>query len=126
MMEGLKIPEGDKTVRLVVHEPHRFPHDSERYTLVDVDLFSVRSFGAKKALYQAIVRNLEPFAIPPDQVDLPTPGFRLGGRNDDYTPLRDADTPYRHAREGGHPGVWRGTRPSNSVAIDESAGRVLS
>ena len=70
MMEGLKIPEGDKTVRLVVHEPHRFPHDSERYTLVDVDLFSGRSFGAKKALYQAIVRNLEPFGIPPDQVKI--------------------------------------------------------
>ena len=70
MMEGLKIPEGDKTVRLVVHEPHRFPHDSERHTLVDIDLSSNRSFEAKKALYQAIVRNLEPFGIPPDQIKI--------------------------------------------------------
>ena len=70
MMEGLKIPEGDKTVRLVVHKPHRFPHDSERHTLVDIDLSSSRSFGAKKALYQAIVRNLEPFGIPPDQIKI--------------------------------------------------------
>ena len=70
MMEGLKIPEGDKTVRLVVHEPHRFPHESEWYTLVDIDLFSGRSFGAKKALYEAIVRNLEPFGIPGDQIKI--------------------------------------------------------
>jgi phenylpyruvate tautomerase PptA (4-oxalocrotonate tautomerase family) len=70
MMEGLKIPEGDKTIRLVVHEPHRFPHESEWYTLVDVDLFCGRSLGAKKALYQAIVRNLEPFGIPPDRVKI--------------------------------------------------------
>jgi phenylpyruvate tautomerase PptA (4-oxalocrotonate tautomerase family) len=70
MMEGLKIPEGDKTVRLVVHEPHRFPHESERYTLVDIDLFSGRSFRAKKALYEAIVRNLGPFGIPGDQIKI--------------------------------------------------------
>ena len=70
MMEGLKIPEGDKTVRLVVHEPHRFPHESEWYTLVDIDLFSGRSFGAKKALYEAIVRNLGPFGIPGDQIKI--------------------------------------------------------
>ena len=70
MMEGLKIPEADKTVRLVVHEPHRFPHESEWYTLVDVDLFSGRSFGAKKALYEAIVRNLGPFGIPGDQIKI--------------------------------------------------------
>lgn len=34
MIEGLKIPEGDKTIRLVVHEPHRFPAPpgmSDRY-----------------------------------------------------------------------------------------------
>ena len=70
MIEGLRIPEADKTVRLVVHEPHRFPHDSERYTLVDIDLFSGRSLGAKRALYSAIVRNLEPFDIPGDQIKI--------------------------------------------------------
>ena len=70
MMEGLRIPEADKTVRLVVHEPHRFPHESERYTLVDIDLFSGRSLGAKRALYSAIVRNLEPFGIPGDQIKI--------------------------------------------------------
>lgn len=73
MMEGLKIPEWDKTVRLVVHEPHRFPEapgKGERYTLVDIDLFSGRSFEAKKALYHAVVRNLESFGIPGDQIKI--------------------------------------------------------
>ena len=73
MMQGLKIPEWDKTIRLVVHEPHRFPQapgKGERYTLVDIDLFSGRSLEAKKALYQAIVRNLAPFGIPGDQIKI--------------------------------------------------------
>ena len=33
------------------------------------------------------------------ELDFSTPGFRLGGRNDDCSPLRDADTPSRHTRE---------------------------
>lgn len=70
MIEGLKIPEGDKTVRLVVHEPHRFPAPpgDERYTLVDIDLMAGRSLDAKKALYRAIVSNLKPFGIPGDLI----------------------------------------------------------
>ena len=67
LLEALKIPEWDRTLRLVVHEPHRFaipPGRSSRYTLIDIDLFSGRSPGAKRALYQAIVRNLAGLAIP--------------------------------------------------------------
>ena len=71
LMEGIKTPEWDRTIRLVVHEPHRFatpPAKDERYTLVDVDLFSGRSLEAKKALYRAVVRNLGKFAIPADHI----------------------------------------------------------
>lgn len=71
MIEGLKIPEWDKTVRLIVHEPRRFatpPDIGDRYTLVNIDLFSGRSLEAKKALYRALVKNLEPFGIPGDHV----------------------------------------------------------
>ena len=73
MMQALKIPEWDKTVRLVVHEPHRFPQapgKGEWYTLVNIDLFAGRSLEAKKALYQAIVRNLGPFGIPDGQIKI--------------------------------------------------------
>jgi phenylpyruvate tautomerase PptA (4-oxalocrotonate tautomerase family) len=71
LMEGIKTPEWDRTIRLVVHEPHRFatpPKKDERYTLVDVDLFSGRSLEAKKALYRALVRNLGALGIPADHV----------------------------------------------------------
>src|SRR5215831_4170139 len=71
MVEGLKIPEWDKTLRLVVHEPHRFttqPGKDERFTLISIDLFEGRSLAAKRALYAAIVRNLAAFDIPADHV----------------------------------------------------------
>ena len=73
IMEGLRTPEWDRTIRLVVHEPHRFaspPGRDERYTLVEVDLFSGRSLEAKKRLYQAIVRNLGVLGIPADHVKI--------------------------------------------------------
>lgn len=73
IMEGLRTPEWDRTIRLVVHEPHRFaspPGRDERYTLVEVDLFSGRSLEAKKRLYQAIVRNLGALGIPADHVKI--------------------------------------------------------
>ena len=71
LMEGLKTPEWDKTIRLISHDPHRFaapPGRGDRYTLIDIDLFSGRSLEAKRALYQALVRNLEKLGIPRDHV----------------------------------------------------------
>ena len=71
VVEGLKTPEWDKTIRLVTHEAHRFavpPGRGDRYTLVDIDLFTGRSLEAKRALYQALVRNLEKVGIPADHV----------------------------------------------------------
>jgi len=87
MREGLKIPEWDKTVRLIVHEPHRFatpPSKGNRYTLVSIDLFTGRSIEAKKSLYRAIVKNLEPFGIPADHVkvllrDIPPENWGIRG-----------------------------------------------
>jgi phenylpyruvate tautomerase PptA (4-oxalocrotonate tautomerase family) len=71
LMAGIKTPAWDRTIRLVVHEPHRFatpPDKDERYTLVDIDLFPGRSLDAKKALYRAIVDQLEKFGIPADHI----------------------------------------------------------
>lgn len=71
MIKGLKIPEWDKTIRLVVHEPHRFPAPpgrDARYALVDIDLIAGRSLDATMALYRAIVKNLEPFGIPGNHI----------------------------------------------------------
>ncbi len=71
LMDALKTPEWDQTIRLLVHEPHRFavpPGKDERYTLVTIDLFTGRSLDAKKRLYRAIVANLGACGIPADHV----------------------------------------------------------
>ena len=71
MIEGLNIPDWDKTIRFIAHEPHRFttnPAKGERFTLISMDLFEGRSLQAKKRLYSAIARNLAPFDIPADHV----------------------------------------------------------
>lgn len=71
MIEGIKIPEHDKIIRLIVHETHRFatpPGHGERYTLVSIDMFEGRSLNAKRALYRAIINNLEPLGIPASEI----------------------------------------------------------
>lgn len=73
--EAFKIPTGDRNVRLIVHQPHRFacPSWSEKpefYTLISIDAFVGRSLDAKRSLYKAIVRNLGVFGIPRDHVEI--------------------------------------------------------
>ena len=61
LREALKIPDWDRTVRLIEHEPSHFaipPGRGQNYTIVEVTMFAGRSFEAKRALYEAIVRNL--------------------------------------------------------------------
>jgi phenylpyruvate tautomerase PptA (4-oxalocrotonate tautomerase family) len=73
LVEALKLPVEDRGVRLVVHEPHRVaipPQRTERFTLVSIDLFSGRSLDAKRNLYRAIITNLAPIGIPPDDVKI--------------------------------------------------------
>ena len=75
LREAFKIPPGDRNVRLVVHEPHRFAVPPERqqpefYTHISIDAFAGRSLNAKRNLYQAIVRNLQPIGIPKDHVKI--------------------------------------------------------
>jgi len=67
LQEALKIPEWDRTLRLVEHPASHFavpPGRGEKYTLIEVTMFSGRSGGAKRALYQAIVRNLAALGVP--------------------------------------------------------------
>ncbi len=75
LVEAFRIPPGDKTVRLLAHEPHRLmcaPHlkTPERFTLITIDAFAGRTIQAKRALYQAIVRNLEALDVPRDHVKI--------------------------------------------------------
>lgn len=75
LQRAFRIPPGDRSVRLVVYEPHRFacPPDTprpDRYTRVSIDAFTGRSIDAKRALYREIVESLEPLGIPGDHVSI--------------------------------------------------------
>jgi phenylpyruvate tautomerase PptA (4-oxalocrotonate tautomerase family) len=75
LRDAFKILPGDRNVRLVAYEPHRFACPPERskpefYTHISIDAFAGRSIDAKRRLYRGIVANLEPFGIPPDHVKI--------------------------------------------------------
>lgn len=75
LRDAFKIEPGDKNIRLIVHDPHRFacPPAREKpayYTHISIDAFAGRSLDAKRHLYKAIVENLEPLGIPQDHVKI--------------------------------------------------------
>jgi len=75
LVAAFKIPQGDKHVRLIAHEPHRFgcpPHltEPDRATMVSIDCFAGRSLAAKRTLYAEIVGRLEPLGIPRNHVTI--------------------------------------------------------
>ena len=75
LVAAFKIPIGDRTARIIVHEPHRLQcsarlSNPDLFTLVSIDCFSGRSVEAKRALYAAIVANLSALDIPSDHVTI--------------------------------------------------------
>lgn len=71
MVTALKVPPWTTSIRLFVHEPHRFagpPGKSDRYTLVTIDCFIGRTLETKRALYQAMALNLARCGIPSDHL----------------------------------------------------------
>lgn len=75
LVEAFRIPETDRTVHLVVHQPHRMMflpglEHPELFTQVSIDAFAGRSLDAKRALYRAIVTNLEALGIPRSHVKI--------------------------------------------------------
>ena len=81
LVEAFRIPDDDRTQLLIEHDPENVeipPGRSERYTLVEITAFPGRSASAKRALYRAIVRNLEEAGVPAGDVSIvlhePPPG----------------------------------------------------
>jgi phenylpyruvate tautomerase PptA (4-oxalocrotonate tautomerase family) len=67
LIEAFSVPEDDRTQRIIEHDPENFerpPGTSERYTLIEIVAFPGRSAGAKRRLYEAVVRNLERLGTP--------------------------------------------------------------
>jgi phenylpyruvate tautomerase PptA (4-oxalocrotonate tautomerase family) len=42
----------------------------EKFTRIEITMFTGRSLDAKRKLYKAIVRNLEPFGVPANDVKI--------------------------------------------------------
>jgi phenylpyruvate tautomerase PptA (4-oxalocrotonate tautomerase family) len=71
VVEGLRVPDSDRTQRLTEHPRGAFetsPHRSEKFTLVEITMFPGRSLEAKRRLYQALVRNLGALGTPASDV----------------------------------------------------------
>lgn len=73
IVETLHTPEDDKVLRLVEHPPEHFAipgSAGERFTHIEIAMFAGRTLVTNRALYHAIVRNLERFGVPPKDVKI--------------------------------------------------------
>jgi phenylpyruvate tautomerase PptA (4-oxalocrotonate tautomerase family) len=73
LMEAFRIPDDDRTQRIVEHDPENFelpPGSSDRYTLIEITAFPGRSAEAKRNLYGALVQRLGEIAIDPMDVSV--------------------------------------------------------
>jgi phenylpyruvate tautomerase PptA (4-oxalocrotonate tautomerase family) len=73
IVEALRTPNEDKILRLVEHLPDSFSIPGwagERFTHIEITMFRGRSIEVKRDLYRTIVKNLEPFGVPPNDVKI--------------------------------------------------------
>lgn len=71
--ETLRTPAHDKILRLVQHARDDFAIPDwagERFTHLEITMFPGRSVATKRALYKAIVSNLERFGVPANDVKI--------------------------------------------------------
>ena len=73
MVEAIKIPPDDRVARLVEYKVGDFvtpPRLSPKFTRIAITMYAGRSLDAKRRLYKAITRNLEPFGVAPNSVKI--------------------------------------------------------
>jgi len=73
LLETLHTPPEDKVLRLIEHAAGNFVIPlavGATFTRIEITLFTGRSNAAKRALFQATVRNLAGFGVPPDDVKI--------------------------------------------------------
>jgi phenylpyruvate tautomerase PptA (4-oxalocrotonate tautomerase family) len=89
LIEGLRIPEQDRCVRIQEYPPHAFaapPDRGPNYTVIEISLFAGRSLEAKRRLYAALARELSAFDVPATDlkvylVEVPRENWGLRGRS---------------------------------------------
>lgn len=87
LLAALKIPDYDRDVVLDLYDDTAriVPTGrSERYTRIEILLFSGRSLTAKKALYSAVVANLSALGVPANEIktvliEVPSDNWGLRG-----------------------------------------------
>lgn len=71
VVRALGTPDDEPLARLVEHAAGSYLTPlaaGERFTRIEIVLFGGRSLEAKRELYRAMVRNLAPFDVPPEDV----------------------------------------------------------
>jgi phenylpyruvate tautomerase PptA (4-oxalocrotonate tautomerase family) len=71
VVHALATPPDEPLARLIEHQATDYlvPESAgDRFTRIEIVLFVGRSLEAKRELYRAVVRNLEPFGVPPADV----------------------------------------------------------
>jgi phenylpyruvate tautomerase PptA (4-oxalocrotonate tautomerase family) len=88
LVEGIRIPENDRCVRILEYPAHAFAAASDRgpnYTIVEISMFAGRSLDAKRRLYAALAREFAAFGVPARDLkiiihDVPRENWGLGGQ----------------------------------------------
>lgn len=75
LIHAFGIPDTDKNIRFIEHEPQRFAVSSlltqpEFKTLISIDCYSGRTVEMKQTLYGETLRRLETIGIPRDHVSI--------------------------------------------------------
>jgi len=73
LLTAINIPEWDRDVVVDLYDGNRRivpAGKSERYTRIEIRLFSGRSMQAKRGLYQSIVQNLAVLGIPQNEIKI--------------------------------------------------------
>lgn len=66
LVEGIRIPEHDRDIRIIEYPPHAFAPPSGKgpaYTIIEISMFTGRSVDAKRRLYAALVSELAAFGL---------------------------------------------------------------
>ena len=73
IVEGIRIPEADRNIRILEYPPEAFPPmpgRGSKFTLIEISMIAGRSVDAKRRLYAALIRELGAFGLVADEVKL--------------------------------------------------------